>query len=476
MSKEQYERVLPALRDALLTAQLRLQKDKSIALALIVTGVPTAGRSEIVNEFLEWLDPKHVRVHALEGEGRSSRPAMWRYWNTLPARGTIAIYFMGWYEDYLLPAWHKPDRAKRHEARVLARIKQLESMLPKDDVRILKLHLSVNEQVQKERIDKLSAEKLTRWRVTREERWLVRHHDRVNRAFMDMIHETNDACPWHVIDGADSRSRTFAAGQALLNELDSGFRASKESTPKAPMPPKQVSHLRSRHDGKAVDDDAYDEELETLKGRFALLTRRRRFEHYGAVFAFEGMDAAGKGGAIRRLSSALDARQYMVVPIAAPNEEERAHPYLWRFWRNIPRRGEIAIFDRSWYGRVLVERVRGFASAPDWERAYDEIREFELQLQEHRLIVHKFWLQVSEAEQLKRFAARDNDKLKRFKVDPEDWENRRFYDQYQLAAHEMIQRTDTAYAPWTLIEGDDKKYARLKVLRTVCEAIERVLD
>jgi AMP-polyphosphate phosphotransferase len=475
MSKEQYERVLPSLRDALLTAQQRLQKDKPFALAIIVTGVPTAGRSEIVNEFLEWLDPKHVRVHALGGEGRSSRPAMWRYWNTLPAHGTIAIYFMGWYEDYLLPAWHKPDRAKRHEERIFARIKQLESMLPKDDVRVLKLHLSVGAHVQKERIGKLCAEKLTRWRVTREERWLARHHDRVNRAFTQMIEETEEVCPWHVIDGGDSRGRLFAAGQALLQELDNGFRASKEPAQPVPKPAKKVSLLPSRHEGDAVDDDAYDEELEMLRGRFALLTRRRRFKHYGAVFAFEGMDAAGKGGAIRRLSSALDARQYTVVPIAAPNEEERAHPYLWRFWRSVPRRGEIAIFDRSWYGRVLVERVRGFASPPDWERAYDEIREFELQLQEHRLIVHKFWLQVSEAEQLKRFEERDNDKLKRFKVDPEDWENRRFYDEYQLAAHEMIQRTDTEYAPWTVIEGDDKKYARLKVLRTVCEAIERMI-
>jgi len=176
------------------------------------------------------------------------------------------------------------------------------------------------------------------------------------------------------------------------------------------------------------------------------------------------------------MSSALDARQYTVVPIAAPTAEERSYPYLWRFWRSVPRSGEIAIFDRSWYGRVLVERVRGFAAAPDWQRAYDEIREFERQLCEQGLIVHKFWMQVSQAEQLKRFEARDNDKLKRFKVDPEDWENRRFYDQYQLAAHEMIQRTDSDYAPWTLVEADDKKYARLKVLRTVCDAIEGALD
>ncbi|MFL6576816.1 MAG: polyphosphate:AMP phosphotransferase [Povalibacter sp.] len=478
MSKEQYEQVLPALRDALLTAQQRLQKDKSFALAIIITGVPTAGRSEVVNELLEWLDPKHVRVHALEDERRLSRwwPAMWRYWNALPARGTLSFYFMGWYEDYLLPAWHKRDNSRRDEERVFDRIRQLETMLPKDGVRVLKLHLNVSKKLQQQRIQKLSADKLTRWRVTREERWLVRHHDRVNRAFKRAIAQTDDVCPWHVIDGTDSRSRSFTTAQAVLQELERGLHASRPVRVKPPAHARsKVHHLRSQHGGESVEDDVYDKELEQLQGRFALLTRRRRFERHGAVFAFEGMDAAGKGGTIRRLTSALDARQYDVVPVSAPTAEERAYPYLWRFWRNVPRRGEIAIFDRSWYGRVLVERVRGFAAPEDWQRAYDEIREFELQMCEHGLIVHKFWLQVGQAEQLKRFEARDNDKLKRFKVDPEDWENRRFYDQYQLAAHEMIQRTDSEHAPWTLVEADDKKYARLKVLRTVCEAIERTL-
>jgi polyphosphate:AMP phosphotransferase len=476
ISKAQYERALPPLRDALLTAQQQLQKDKSFALAVIVTGVPTAGRSEIVNEMLEWLDPKHVRVHALQGDRVGTRdwPAMWRYWNTLPPQGSIAFYFIGWYEDFLLPALHKPDKAKRHEARIIERIRQLEMMLPKDRVRVLKLHLTIPAKLQRERIGELSSSKLTRWRVTKEERWLVRHHDRVNRAFSRVIEATQEATPWHVIDGEDSHARTLAAGKAVLQELERKVEAPKVKG-SAPVARKsKVSRLPSKHEGK-LDDDTYDRELESLRGRFALLTRRKRFEQHGAVFAFEGMDAAGKGGAIRRLTSALDARQYTVVPVGAPSAEERAYPYLWRFWRNVPRTGGIAIFDRSWYGRVLVERVRNLTPREDWRRAYDEIREFEQQLVEHGLVVHKFWLQVSEAEQLKRFDARDNDKLKRFKVDPEDWENRRFYDQYQLAAHEMIERTNAQCAPWTVVEADDKKYARLKVLRTVCEAIEKKL-
>ncbi|HMN45057.1 MAG TPA: hypothetical protein PKE27_10810 [Povalibacter sp.] len=481
MSKEQYEKVLPPLRDALLAAQKRLTDEKSCALAVIVTGVPTAGRSEIVNEFLEWLDPKRIRVHALEKLRQTARgwPAMWRYWNALPARGEMAFFFMGWYEDLTQLALRGPARERRHYTRIAERIRQFESMLLRDRVRILKIHLTVGEKVQKERIHKLRADKLTRWRVTREERWLARHHDKVAKVARGTIAATSrPGAEWHLVDGTDPQSRVFAAGRLLLDTLENGFAARTPSTKVA----KHSMHRHGRidfsssHPGERLDDDHYDEELERLRGRFALLTRRGRFRKHGAVLAFEGVDAAGKGGAIRRLTSALDARQYNVVPVSAPTPEESSYPYLWRFWRHIPQRGEIAIFDRSWYGRVLVERVRGFASVPDWQRAYDEINEFERQLAEHGLVVHKFWLQVGKEEQLKRFHERDRDPLKRYKVDPEDWKNRRFYDDYQQAAREMIQRTGTDDGPWTIVEADDKKYARLKVLRTVCEAIERKLE
>ena len=223
---------------------------------------------------------------------------------------------------------------------------------------------------------------------------------------------------------------------------------------------------------RKVDDDEYDRELERLQGQLALLTRRSKFRERGLVLAFEGMDAAGKGGAISRITRALDARQYQVVPVSAPTAEERSYPYLWRFWRDVPARGHIAIFDRSWYGRVLVERVRGFAAPADWRRAYDEICEFERELLEHGLIVAKFWLQVSKAEQLRRFKARDEDPLKRFKVDPEDWANRTFYDAYQAAAAEMVLRTNTRQSRWHVVPADDKKSARLHVLQVVCETVE----
>ena len=219
----------------------------------------------------------------------------------------------------------------------------------------------------------------------------------------------------------------------------------------------------------------YERTLEELQGRLALLSRRRKFARHSVVVVMEGMDASGKGGSIRRITAALDARQYRVVPISAPTPEEKARPYLWRFWFQLPPRGNYTIFDRTWYGRVLVERVRGFADAPDWQRAYEEINEFERQLVEHQVIVAKFWMSVSPAEQLARFAERDRNRLKRFKVDAEDWINRKLWKPYQAAARDMLALTSTPHAPWTIVPADDKRHARLTVLRGMCERIESAL-
>jgi len=467
------------LRDQLLTAQSELIREKAFAVAIIVTGVPTAGRSEVVNKLLEWLDPKHVSVHALDRLPQTSdgKPAMQRYWLTLPARGEIAIYFTGWYEEVLWPAMHDAKKAARHEARSIERIKQFETMLVADRIRIVKLDLRVAHDIQEKRIDELRANKATRWRVTDEDRWLAKHFDVVETVSDRIIAATDSpSSRWHVIDGSDKSTRLEQAGGHLLKCLSAGLKPkAAESKPWRKDATVAAHALASQASAAPLDDDAYDRELEELQGRLALLSRKKAFKKRSAVLAFEGMDAAGKGGTIRRLTASLDARQYTVVPVSAPTAEELAKPYLWRFWRRLPERGDFAIFDRSWYGRVLVERVRDLTPDPDWQRAYAEINEFELQLAEAGIIVHKFWMSVGKDEQLKRFKAREEDALKRYKVDREDWANRRYYDDYQAAAQEMIERTSTMHAPWTVIEADDKKYARLKVLRTVCNAIETAI-
>lgn len=472
-----YGRLVPALRDDLLAAQLETRKAAKFSIALIVSGVPAAGRSETVNRLLEWLDPKYITVRAFgEDDAETGRPEMWRYWRTLPAFGRIAFYFLAWYGDYMGPALHDSRKAKHRAQQQLARIRQLETMLSADGVRVVKIHLDLDADTQRKRLKKLRADKLTRWRVTHEDLWLARHHKAVRKAIQRCLSASDQpAARWHVIDGADEDHREVRVGEILRDEMLVGLQQAQK--PARARPSKASKSLTLRHSRiEKVDDDEYDRKLEQLQGQLALLTRRARFRKHGLVLAFEGIDAAGKGGAISRITRALDARQYQVVPVSAPTPEERSYPYLWRFWRDVPERGHIAIFDRSWYGRVLVERVRGFAAAPDWRRAYDEICEFERQLAEHGLIVAKFWLQVSKAEQLRRFKARDEDPLKRFKVDPEDWTNRTFYDAYQSAAAEMVERTDTPEARWTVVSGDDKKSARLHVLRVVRETLEAALD
>ena len=193
------------------------------------------------------------------------------------------------------------------------------------------------------------------------------------------------------------------------------------------------------------------------------------------ILALEGWDAAGKGGAIRRVTHALDARMYRVIPIAAPTDEERAHHYLWRFWRHLPRLGRITIYDRTWYGRVLVERAEGFASEAEWMRAYKEINEFEEQLTEHGIVLVKYWLHISADEQLERFKERETAPWKQYKITPEDYRNREKMNLYEQAASDMIARTSTEFSPWTLVEANDKRYARIKVLRTLCDRLDAAL-
>ena len=309
----------------------------------------------------------------------------------------------------------------------------------------------------------------------------MRHYARVERALEHCLEATRQPCaPWHVIDGTDREHRALEVGRVLLAGIEGRIGTQAVTTiPRASLQPaRKVARVKlptERH-GPPVPEEDYDRRLEALQGRLALLSRRRKFVKHSVVVAFEGMDAAGKGGAIRRITAALDARQYRVVPISAPTSEELARPYLWRFWFQLPPRGNYTIFDRSWYGRVLVERVRGLASRLDWQRAYAEINEFEQQLAEHRIIVAKFWMSVSPAEQLARFQERDRNPLKRFKVDPEDWRNRGQWQAYQAAARDMLALTDTSVAPWAVVPADDKRRARLQVLQALCERVEAALD
>jgi polyphosphate:AMP phosphotransferase len=485
LTRLEYEHALPVLQGQMLDAQFELRQEAARAVLLIVSGIPAAGRSEVVNEVLGWLDPKFVTVQGFKtcSDAERERPPMWRFWRVLPPRGRLAILHGGWYQDLLQQALEHEGSAKQLGARLqrpVERIVQLERMLAQDGFTVAKVHLHVSPETQRKRLEKLRAEKTTRWRVTAEDRRMCRRYREVERALEHCLDATDHpSAPWLLVDGTDAQHRALEVGRRLLQALQAATpvaAVARTAGARAGRRPSARKSASQAAPAAAASEHQYDRELERLQGRLALLSRRKRFAQHAVVAVFEGMDAAGKGGAIRRITAALDARQFHVVPISAPSPEELARPYLWRFWSPLPPRGNYTIFDRSWYGRVLVERVRRLTPTRDWQRAYDEIVEFERQLDEHGVVVAKFWLAVSREQQLERFNERDRNPLKRFKVDPEDWTNRKHWDAYRRAAQDMLARTDTRHAPWTVVPADNKRQARLQVLRTLGDRIEAVLD
>ena len=335
-------------------------------------------------------------------------------------------------------------------------------MLANEGMLILKFWMHLSKKDFQARNKELSKHPETRWRVTKEDEETYKRYDGLKEVAELGLRKTSTAqAPWIVVEGLDERYRNLTVGTILLNALRDRL-AQKKAKPTAPKTAPLIdvrngpNLLDSLDLTKPLERDEYKDELAKWQARLGTLTRSPKFSKIALVAAFEGNDAAGKGGAIRRVTSALDARAYDVYPVAAPTDEERAHPYLWRFWRHVPRRGGIAIFDRSWYGRVLVERVEGFCAVDDWMRAYGEINDFEERLANFGIVVVKFWLSIAKDEQERRFKERENTTFKRFKITDEDWRNREKWDQYVDAVCDMVDRTSTEYAPWTLVEANDK--------------------
>jgi AMP-polyphosphate phosphotransferase len=484
LDKPTYEATLPELRERLLKAQYAMLQEQRFPLILVVAGVPCAGRGETVRALSEWMDPRHLQVHAMgsPSDEELERPPMWRFWRRLPPKGKIGVFFGSWYTEPIVTHALKKSGERRF-AESLREIRSFEQMLSDEGALLLKLWFHLPKKEQRRRLDKLWEDKRTRYRVTHEDRRRAAHYDEFRETSSRALGETHAPhAPWLVLSGFDDRHRNFNAGRTLVEAIEG--RLATPTTREAKLTPAGSDAAPSRrHEPllknldltRSLGDDEYREQLAKYQSKLALLTRKRRFARLSAMLVFEGMDAAGKGSAIRRVTQALDARIYDVHAIAAPSEEERAQPYLWRFWRHAPRDGKIAIFDRSWYGRVLVERVEGLASEGEWRRAYAEINEFERQLQQAGNVVVKFWMQIGKDKQLERFHEREQTPFKRFKITPEDWRNREKWDDYQRAASDIVERTSTALAPWTLVEAENKQFARIKVLRSICEAIEAAL-
>lgn len=483
IDRKTFQKEVPGLRAALLDVQYDLLEKRDFPVVILISGVDGSGKSETINLLYSWMDPRHISTLAFSAptDEEEERPFMWRYWRALPAKGKIGIFSGSWYSQPIADRIAKKmKRAEMEET--LDEINRFEAMLVNEGALVLKFWFHLSLDAQKKRLKAMEKDPRTAWRVNKASWDRLETYDELQKVAGHVLRVSNTAhAPWTIIEGTNDEYRSLTVGHivrdAIRKRLDQSVRGVAPVAPPVIPAIDQRNVLTELDLSQKLDKKHYEKELAALQGRLSLLVRDPRFhDRHSLILVFEGSDAAGKGGSIRRVAAAMDARQYQIVPIAAPTDEERVQPYLWRFWRHVPRRGRATIFDRSWYGRVLVERVEGFCSEADWLRAYAEINDFEHALVQSGAIVIKFWLQVSKEEQLRRFKEREDTEFKRFKITDEDWRNREKWDDYAQAVCDMVERTSTGRSPWTLVAANDKLYARVKVLRTVCERIEQVLE
>ncbi len=481
IDKARYEKEFTELRTELLDAQFELIEAKKFPVILVVSGMEGAGVVDALTSANKILDTRHVVTFALDAptEEESERPYMWRFWRVLPPKAELGIYAGSWYTQPLtariLDKTDDPEFEQQLEA-----LNRFEAMLAAEGALILKFwhYLSKNEQ--KKRLKELQSSARTKWRIEKSPWGGSKCYKEVMRAAEHMLRVTStEHAPWIAVNASNQYYRDLFVGKTILNAIQTRLARPEVVAPvTAPVNVPSIDRktvLTTLDLSLKLEKSEYKKKLVKYQERLNELVWSKKFTKRSAVFVFEGNDAAGKGGAIRRVIEFVDPRCYRVNQIAAPTDEELAHPYLWRFWRRLPRRGHIAIYDRSWYGRVLVERVEGFCSEADWRRAYGEISDFEREMAEAGIIIIKFWLAIDKDEQQRRFKAREETGYKRYKITEEDWRNREKWDDYADAVCDMVDLTSTSLAPWTLVEANDKYYARIKVLKTICERLEEKL-
>jgi len=476
LAKKDFKKLEPELRHGLISAQLEVIANKQFSIVILVEGLNGAGKVAAIARLHEWLDTRHVICNAYGDpmEEERLKPRLWRYWRDLPAKGQTSIVFGSWYQEPVRCRVMDEISDLEFEEK-LDRVSRFENMLASENVLLVKLWFVLPLDEQEKRLKELAKSgeidkhALTAWADPA-------NYKRLKDVGEKLALKTSSAeAPWYVIPSEDPHYRDAAMADILTRSIRTQLETAPQAMPASPAI-SPIAPVVSTVDGidlsPALDKETYESKLDKLQERIAELTRKKGFRKRGLICVFQGNDAAGKGGAIRRVTRTLDPRIYKVHSISAPTDEEKARPYLWRFWRKLPMKGRMAVFDRSWYERVLVERVEGFASTADWRRAYGEINAFEAELDEYGYIICKFWLAISADEQLRRFKAREETAHKQHKITDEDWRNRLKWDAYSVAAGEMVDRTSTSYAPWTLVSSENKRHARIAVLETICARLE----
>ena len=472
------------MRVQLMALQQKIRAAK-IPVVIVFEGWDASGKGTLLSKLIEGLDPRGYQVYPMRKptEHDCLYPHMRRYWVHMPAAGNISLFCSSWYREVSKECFESKIARKRLNQNY-QEIVSLESQLVTDGVLLIKFFLHIPRKEQKRRLKALESKKSTRWRVEKEDWYQNEHYEEYLRLYDEMIARTHfEGAQWHVLHSDDKRlslrqmySTVIEAFQAALRDREANLRSwdtpflpHLENTPTVTFPPLET------FDPEQALTDPYKPAIDAAQKRLRKLQNTLYRSGTSMVVCFEGWDAAGKGGAIRRLTSSLDARGFDVVPISSPTPLELSHHYLWRFWRELPQNGHIAIFDRTWYGRVMVERVEGFCTETQWQRAYEEINRFESEIVNHGSILCKFWLQIDRDTQLARFNDREASPDKQWKITEEDWRNREKWPQYEEAVGDMLQKTNTAYAPWTVVEANNKQFARLKVLETVIHAVEKQL-
>ena len=479
--EEEIKARLDVARAELAKRQTKI-KECGLPVLVVMDGWGAAGKGNTLGRVIKNLDPRFFKVETLKGKSDPEEdrfPFLYRYFVRIPAAGKFMFFDGSWMGEVTSELLSGKTSEKEYQNR-LTSIRRFERQLNDNGYLVVKFFFHISAKEQKKRLDALEEDKSAKWRVTSKDRWQNKHYKKCFDVFDDYLASTNQfVAPWYFIDSKDSRWAELQMTEILLDSIDTALvnldNKVKPQLLQNVFPMKKAKKLAEIPLDKSIAPDKYKKELDKLQKRLADLHNELYRRKIPVVIAYEGWDAAGKGGNIKRVAAALDPRGYEVHPIASPEPAEKARHYLWRFWRRLPKDGHIAIFDRTWYGRVMVERIEGFCTENDWQRAYNEINEFEKELCDWGAVVIKFWVQIDKDTQLARFTDRQNTPEKQWKITDEDWRNREKWDQYEEAIDEMIAKTNTSYAPWYVLESNDKYYARIKALKIVIKRIEEAL-
>ena len=477
--KEEVKERLRTAREQLYDFQMKIKEHK-IPVLVLFEGWGSSGKGSTIGKVIKNIDPRFFKVVTMSvpTEEEKRYPFLYKYFKQIPEAGKFTFLDSGWMEQTCRERLEGKLEGNAYTSRIES-IRHFERQLTDNGYLVLKFFMQIDKEEQTRRKEILLSHKDTKWRVSEFDKWENEHYKKCAKVFDQYMSNTNASfAPWYIIDASDRKWAELQVLETMVSNIEVAMQNQAHSVPilQNVFPLKKMPKLSEiQLDGKVVEEEEYRKELKTLQKELGELHNRLYLKRIPVIITYEGWDAAGKGGNIKRITEALDPRGYEVNPIASPEPHEKARHYLWRFWTRLPKSGHIAIFDRTWYGRVMVERLEGFCSENDWKRAYNEMNEFEKELKDWGAVIIKFWVQIDKDTQFARFQERQNNPEKQWKITDEDWRNREKWDAYEVAVDEMLQKTSTVYAPWHVLESVDKKYARIKALKIVIREIEKAL-